>query len=299
MKYILTQLKFQESTEVEISFEEFQELKRAKEILSECLTVEERFEFIVSNFLDLEKEVLSLCVDYMVRHESDYEHLFEIRQKCNRRLINLLTTTKLYIDQAEKRLYKLFENIDQERIKEQIGELFNNEFDSFVEYQFMEGIRNHVQHAGLPVHLTNSGASRSETAESFQFEFYLRLYANKAEFEKDSKFKKQTLEKMPDKIDIMYSTRVYVDSFFTIHNKIRALLSDLSQGARNVIQTAINNFQEKSGSPAKFLVAATMKNDELISKIHLLLDWDNVRLKCLDSLEFSNLKKCYVSQKPS
>lgn len=167
VKYILTQLIIcGEAPEVEISCKEYQELKKAKEILSECLAVEERFEFIVSNFLDLEKEVLSLCADNMVRHESSYEHLFEIRHKCNRRLINLLTTTKLYIDQAEKRLYKLFENNDQENIKEKIGKFFKNEFDSFVEYQFMEGIRNHVQHAGLPIHLTNSGASRSETADS-------------------------------------------------------------------------------------------------------------------------------------
>lgn len=299
MKYILTQLICEVVPEVEISCKDYQELKRAKEVLSECLAVEERFEFIVSNFLDLEKEVLSLCADYMVRHESSYEHLFEIRQKCNRRLINLLTTTKLYVDQAEKRLYKLFEKIDQENIKEKIEKFFNDEFDSFVEYQFMEGIRNHVQHAGLPIHLTNSGASRSETADSFRFEFYLRLHSKKAEFAKDCKFKKQTLEKMPDKIDIMHSTRVYVDSFFTIHNKIRKLLSSLAQWARSVIQNAIDSFQVKSGSPAKFLVAAIMENNEMISKIHLLLDWDNVRLKCLEKLEFSNLKQCYVSQKPS
>lgn len=77
------------------------------------------------------------------------------------------------------------------------------------------------------------------------------------------------------------------------------LLSSLAKWARSIIQNAISNYHEKSGSQAKFLVAGRMENDELISKIQLLLDWDNVRLSVLEKLEFSNLKKCYVSQKPS
>lgn len=112
------------------------------------MAIEENYELLLSNYLDLEKECLNVAVDYMVRTSTDYTDLFNIRLAFNRRIVNLLTSTRLYKDQIQKYIGACTPN--DKNILKRVKKLFSDEEDCF-EYRFMEALRNHVQHSGLAV----------------------------------------------------------------------------------------------------------------------------------------------------
>lgn len=54
---------------------------------------------VISNYLDFEKEILSIPADHMVRARWDYIDLFDLSLNMNIKVVNLLTSARLYIDQ--------------------------------------------------------------------------------------------------------------------------------------------------------------------------------------------------------
>lgn len=63
----------------DIGENKFNKLKQAKNCLSAALAIVEKYELLLSNYLDLEKECLSVTTDYMVRTSTDYFKFFDIR----------------------------------------------------------------------------------------------------------------------------------------------------------------------------------------------------------------------------
>lgn len=49
----------------------FLKLKASREILSEALAIEEKYEIIISNYLDLEKESNNLSLNALVRNHTE------------------------------------------------------------------------------------------------------------------------------------------------------------------------------------------------------------------------------------
>lgn len=112
------------------------------------MAIEEKYELIISNYLELEKDSLSISSSNMLRRSYNYSDFFDVRSTFNRRIVNLLTSTKLYLDQIYQHVKVC--NLDLANI---IKQKTNKEYDSVFEYRFMEALRNHVQHHGLAVHL--------------------------------------------------------------------------------------------------------------------------------------------------
>ena len=101
MKYTICIWAFGSHPEIEITQARFDEIKQAKNCLFAALSIEEKYELLLSNYLDLEKEYLNITSNYMVRDLKGYEDFFDIRLLFNRKIVNLLTSAKLYIDQIQ------------------------------------------------------------------------------------------------------------------------------------------------------------------------------------------------------
>mgnify|MGYP000175543353 FL=1 len=62
MKYLVTILTTGNNPELVINESKFEQLKKAKECLSEILSFEEKYELLLSNYMELEKECLYLKI---------------------------------------------------------------------------------------------------------------------------------------------------------------------------------------------------------------------------------------------
>src|SRR5215469_9319560 len=78
-----------------ITEDEFAEIKHASESLSEVLLLEEKYDIVLENMLEFEVEMLKSTEKYLLFTEVSYtlEKLI-----LNRRVANLLTACRLYID---------------------------------------------------------------------------------------------------------------------------------------------------------------------------------------------------------
>ncbi|MDH5572132.1 MAG: hypothetical protein OEY89_10225 [Gammaproteobacteria bacterium] len=129
MKYVVRVWAMGSYPEIDIDKEKFDELKSARSCMSGALAIEEKYELLLSNYIDLEKECLAASTDYMVRHTTDYSGFFDIRLAFNRRVVNLLTSTKLYIDQIQQHVRACVCNDTDIDIEKKVKSFFSTEYD--------------------------------------------------------------------------------------------------------------------------------------------------------------------------
>lgn len=292
-KFILTIRAIGRFPETEITEERFERIKAAKTFLSEALSIEEKFEILLSNYLELEKEIVSQASEQMVRIPQGHEDFFESRIQFNRKLVNLLTTSRLYVDHVHQHAGSI---LGKER-KSEIEVLFNEKYDENFEYRFMEALRNYVQHSGFPIHRVTSGGRTKEIEGERTLVFSMELYSEKKFLLRDGKFKATVLEECPDSVDLKTTCRVYVECLSQIHASIRVLTRDAIDKARADIESDFLGYQELFGKKPLGLAAIEQDDDgNCLQEVPMLLDWDKIRVKLTKrNPEFKNLKRRYVS----
>ena len=101
MKYYLTRATFG-ATDLEIAENEYEDYKESSKVLSNCLSLEESYEILISNYIALENEQLAWATLSMVRNVSD-DDFFNVTLSLDRRMVNFLATARLHIDHLKKR----------------------------------------------------------------------------------------------------------------------------------------------------------------------------------------------------
>lgn len=293
MKYSIKILSLNDHPELKINEVKFNELKEAKKCLSELLAFEEKYELLLSNYLELEKECLAITAENMIYNNARYSNFFEIRLLFNLRIVNLLTTTRLYLDHLQQHIRACNLDVD-------VKSLFSFEYDNNFEYRFMEALRNYVQHRGLAVHLTSIDSDWTSLDDDGEMRFRTKIFTKKDEVEKDKAFKKRVANEMPDKVDIIYAARSYVESISKVHCHIREMLSEVTYKSRQVIEEAILEYEKiNNGKSIGLSVVSSTNNgiiDEIIEQFHITLEWDNIRIELANkNLSLVNLKKRFVS----
>ncbi len=293
MKYLVTILTTGNNPELVINESKFEQLKQAKECLSEILSFEEKYELLLSNYMELEKECLLISAQKMVYEDNEYMNFFDIKLLFNQRIVNLLTTSRLYIDQLSQHIKACNLDID-------IKSFFSYEYDNNFEYRFMEALRNYVQHRGLAVHFTSIGSNWTSLDDDGEIQFKTRVYTKKDEVEKDSAFKKSVAKEMPDKVDIIYASRSYIESISKVHCNIRKILSDVAISSRQIVEEIIHEYEKTSNGKSIGLGIVCLENngkyDEILDKFYITLEWDNIRIKLeKKNQSLVNLRKRFVS----
>jgi hypothetical protein len=83
----------------EISEEEFTRAKLAKRRTVLSLVIEDKFDLVLANYADFERELLGLALDRMIYADLSWFSMRSDRQALDRRVVNLLSAGRLYIDQ--------------------------------------------------------------------------------------------------------------------------------------------------------------------------------------------------------
>ncbi len=136
----------------EITEDKFSKLKEAKKCLFESLFIEEKLDLVFANYLEIEKEVFNLSLNQMIKINPEWSKAMDEKNILNLRIVNFLSTTRLYIDQMKHSFSEIYgkESNQYTTIENKCSE----EYDSNLGYRAIEAIRNHVQHYDLPVYDT-------------------------------------------------------------------------------------------------------------------------------------------------
>lgn len=291
MKFIVHQALVGCTLQLEISEDDFVQLRRARHILSSALSIEENYEVLISNYLSLENTLLSISVTGYFRNGRTYLDDFDRKSMLNVALVNLLTAARLYLDHLPQRIAECLPDISPEKcgLKSRIS----HEYDAHFEYRFMEALRNYSQHRGIPVHGFGTGG-RWDSIEKNQLEINTSFIAAKSFLEQDDNFKKTILQEMPDKVNLTYACRRYVESLSAIHQFSREEISESVTRSRDLIEDYHRRYSQLSPNGTLALTASRLGDSP--EKVPLLLDWDDVRINLQKrNLQLKSLSRSYVT----
>lgn len=294
VKYSLRKDVLGKVPEVQITHQLFEELKTAREILTNAFEIEEKYELLTLNYLDFERQLLDIALTSMVRRHVEYYDFFIARSTVNVRLLNFLTTARLFLDSLQRNVEVCCG--DKEKAKKKIKEMRKNEFETNSEYRFMESLRNYVQHFNLPVDWIQYNNRRTSTDEEWRLEFSTEVACMKANLEEDGNFKKKVLDELGDKIDLKVAVKSYTESLSIINSSVRELIHTEVCKARKTIESALNQYAEVNNGDSFGLCAAKWQGAALVEAAVLTLEWDDIRIKLqMRNKKAVNLKKRYVT----
>lgn len=206
-----------------LSEEEFKRIEDAERALLNELTIEQRYDLLVSNFIEFQRAIHSAASEYAVRYAFAPNDFDRAAAPTNRTLLNFLSSARAYLDQV--RISSLRDVLPC------IEEVIYTEYNSRVAYRVMEALRNYSQHRGLPVHtfsfsgewvdLDHQDDSKGKRMQTAVPSLDPRALA------RDRGFKKSVLDELtalnkPD-FPLLPWVKEYLGSLSTIHSKVRDL----------------------------------------------------------------------------
>jgi len=294
IKYTLRKMALSSNFELDINEPDYLLLKSSKDCLLGAFSLEEKYDLLISNFLDLEKECLNITCEQMINNHDSYSDLFDIIGRLNRRIVNLLTSCRLYIDHYSQHVKAcLFEEPNLLITKA----FFSQEYDCCLEYRFMEALRNYVQHRGLAVHSVKlAHAWTSIPKKDGELEHNTFFFTHRDDVISDKAFKKSVADEMPDKVNLLLASRKYICSISKIHGQIRKQISSNVIKSREIISEKIELFKAKNNGDSIGLTALKFDENSVAESINLLLDWDDIRLRLIEKNKtLYSIGQSYVS----
>lgn len=275
---------------IKISAKYYSQLKHARKILVTAFELEQAYEIILNNFLDLERQALSISSTYSIRRIHQYSEFFELRSILNTRLTNLLASTRFYLDYTPQHI-QFFNHSDidfHSLFKTNCSEKYDNHF----EYRFMEALRNYTQHHGTVVHGTSI---QSRWVEN-HLEHSLLVKAKHSLLVENKKFKKSISDEMPEEVNLLEAAKKYIELISEIHIHFRELISAQIEEARKAISASHKKYSKEYRNKLIGLCAFELENSTVQNVVPLLLDWDDVRVNLQKSNpKLVNLSKRFVT----
>ncbi|MGK7882482.1 MAG: hypothetical protein AB4060_20630 [Crocosphaera sp.] len=229
----------------EINEDEFKQLQEAKNKLFHSFVLEEKLEFLLMNYAEIEKEAFSLTLDYMMTHNKGYEYL-HVSNSLKLKVFQFLSTHKFYEDTVKSTLKSIYGRHSGEYkiIENKFSSEYNNP-DLF--YRTISIIRNHAQHYDLPIEITKFNYKSVETNDGKKYKYNLQFCITVASLENNRNVSKELLNDIKntfsEKIDLMFLIRNYLESIGKIHEEIRKVLKlNLEKWEKIMMDTIDNNY---------------------------------------------------------
>jgi hypothetical protein len=304
MKYMITTIVAGSPGFIEIDEAEYKRIKTAITNLFELLFFEEKLDLVTENFQEYEAELLLIASREMVFHDSDYFSMSKERNTVSRRIVNLLSACRMYLDQSVHHLNNIYgENSDKSKL---LRKEITSQYDDNFGYRAMEALRNYTQHRGFPIHsMKFSGQWLDiDNKEKSRLLHTVIPTIKVSELAEDGKFKKSVLNEMrsidsEDRIDIRPLVRDYIEGIGKIHEKVRdAIRPDIEQW-EGVVNDVIKKYQSEFGADTSLAGLAIVAQDDdghWVEKRTIFKEFIEKR-KALESKNrvFVNLHKRYAS----
>lgn len=275
MKYKLKTQILGSNHAISLSQQEFLELLEAQKGIIHALSIEEKYDLLLRNFIYFEKSVYEVAINDLVFNEFGWPNFIERMQFINLHLINLLSTCRTYIDHIPQHISYMFGKNSPEN--EEFADQTRAEYDSTLGYRSLYALRNYVQHSGLPIDaMTLGGKWNPETTEcSHVVSPYLSIDA----LEKDGNFKRAVLDELKtlgDKVDVRMLTLQNMSSFGRLHEKARSIIERKIQIYEKRLSEAKDRYVNQFGAdPLGLAIFQIDENGKVLVKQSIFDDPKN------------------------
>jgi hypothetical protein len=210
------------------------------------LAIEEAWGYVVANYEEFESDMLASVLRVELYHGS--ADLTGIMHRLCRRLVNLLSVGRAYLDQMDRAVRDLYGDAsDQSR---RVRSSCSAEYDAKLGYRVCYHLRNHV-HRGFPVHGITSGGGWQKRPDGASVRTeYVTPRLSVSALSDDREFKPDVLRQLEDigeRHDLKPLVRQFVESLSRIHGCARELLAaDVAQ-AEVAVRSAIERYRAELG----------------------------------------------------
>lgn len=229
-----------------ISRAQFDDAKSARKGLLDALSIEEKFDILTENYFEFERDLLEITLRNTLFHEKNWSSFQSEIHLIDRRIINLLTTSRLYLDQLNHQVSSTYGQAS--KVHASLKKKISDEYDLTRGYRVLDALRNFVQHRDLPVFLLQLGASREDDASKSKRTITPSLSVNR--LKEDTRFKKsiiKELESLGDKVNLKPLIRESMEAFGRIHSLVRDSWADDVTGWDKTILELRKLYQDRFG----------------------------------------------------
>jgi hypothetical protein len=224
-------------------------LCRAADVMSVVLGLEEKLELVVANFEEFERELFNLSHRSLTRRDFEWATMSADRLLLNRRLANLLSACRMYIDHGK---HDLGHSSLPDGLRDAFKIRLSAEYDRVLGYRVMEALRNHIQHKNIPTKGIAFPSHRDENesgAVSWSFSVLLKLDLEELAADKFKATVLQEIRNRPhEDRDVVFWVREYVESIGKVHEEMREQLHDSITEADRAFAEAIDEWKQLSNS---------------------------------------------------
>ena len=281
---------------------EFCRIETSRDNLFEVLYLEEKIDLVNENFYEFETELLKIATRMIVFHDENLISMSNERSLISRRLANLLSACRLYLDQSIHHINNIYKT--DSKVLDSIKKVMDIQYNTRVGYRVMQALRNYVQHRGFPIHGVKFSRTTVDRGEDFRLQHRVIPYIKISTLEEDKKFNKTIINELKetqedDELDVRPLIRDYVEGIGYIHNTVRDLLkSDVKKWER-VLDKTIKLYKKEFGknTPLTGLTIVKNFNNKHWSENKILNRYFIERRQMLEkkNRQFGNLSKCFAS----
>ena len=280
-----------ESPEIEISDELFSSISHAKIVLSSILAIEEKYDLVVGNYYELEKEIIEKSLNDTIYAKTGVMEIFDDSRDLNRKILNLLSTAKLFLDQLPRHV-KEIDSAKIEIAKTEISKKRKTEKC----FRIMEALRNHIQHYDLStsssscIHIIDGKTKRIPI-------FYTILRLNIKEFFCDYKMKKEFENEFigEEYLELNQLVLRYFEGIFSILKSIRNILKSDFDVSKKIIDDCIFEYSKVYPKIAEQWqkILCIIKDDE----IGIKQEFSRNSIELIDRLQKRNTNQENISMR--
>lgn len=246
----------------DIGEEEFDRFAEARKGILEALIIEEKFDLLMENYFEFEDEILSTSLRYIIFSDDILEMPHQARLAIARRLANLMTTCRLYIDQSTHHLRRLFgPNSSYERLHR--GAM-SSQYDKHLSYRILEELRNYSQHRGYPFHIITFSYSLVEPEPGADTVTVVKPRLSIPDLEEDGGFNSRVLAEIQQEFDQAFDLRPHVRRYISC---LRTVQSELRRSLEEKLTEWIDGISE-----AVSVTGDAIQGDEAVQSIELVAE---------------------------
>lgn len=261
MRYDIAQRWTGGKGKLQITEAEFQSIREAKKGAVSAMLIEEKLDLLLDNFIEYEGDFLQLALRSAVFEEHDWSDFRAAVQRVNRRLANLLTTCRLYLDQTPHELGALSDPA--------LAAAFNSqrsvEYDNRLGYRSMEALRNYLQHRDFPVRgLSYKGGWVPQQPREWRKHIVEATIAVDM-LKGDSKFKQDVYEELEaegEELNFKELVRDYISGIGAVHGHLRQLLAPRVKVWDECLLETLRKYQAATKADLAIGVEVIATNDQ-------------------------------------
>lgn len=228
----------------EITESEFGELRDAVRGAFACLGIEEKFGYVLSNLRELELSMLETSFDAMTTANYDWSEGITTIHNISVRLLNLLSTCRLYLDQSSATFKRLFGRKSTQLAALKLAT--DTERNAYASYRIMEALRNHCQHCDVPVY----GITQGGGWDGPHLEHLCILKLDRVALLADKGIQdpvRADIGALDEQFDVRPIVREYVESLARIHETVQSEMSAFGKSCEEAVESCLSQFGAGEG----------------------------------------------------